>query len=146
MNILTIGLEQSTIDMFDMLAPNNTNRIKHLYDKNQALLSIRDSRNYWNWIILQGHDNPEHWKSILCAINASTTNTSITVLSSHIDGSKLRTPVCSMHSDENDNLAISRCAMQSLLQQDRSTNPVEQIRAESPTATPIVFEYHAPCR
>lgn len=151
MNILTIGLGQNSIDLFDMLAPGHTNRVIHLFDRDQALLTIKDVRFFWDWVILQGHDNPEHWKSILCAINASARDTAITVLSSHIDGTRLNTPVCSMHNDDNNQLTVSRCAMQSLLQQDGASTRVkprqpEHIREETPAPTPIVFEYHAPCR
>ncbi len=144
MNILTIGLAQNTIDLFEAFSFNPSNRVVHLHEKDRALLSIKDARNLWDWIILQGHDDPAHWKSILCAVSANASSTQVTVLSSHIDGTRLKTPVCSMHSGKDNKLTVSRCAMQNLLQQenDLASRPV----AEPVTPAPIIFEYHAPCR
>lgn len=143
MNILTIGLAQNTIELFDAFSINPSNRVVHLHEKSRALHSIKDVRNLWDWIILQGHDDPGHWKSILCALNASACSTQVTVLSSHIDGTRLKTPVCSMHSGKDKQLTVSRCAMQNLLQQETDLAS-QQIETNKPA--PIIFEYHAPCR
>lgn len=143
MNILTIGLGQNMVELLDSIALNSSNRILHLFDSERALLTIKDARNVWDWIILQGHEDPERWKSVLCAAHANASNAQITVLSSHIDGTRLKTPVCSMHTGNDNSLTVSRCAMQSLLQQEHSSRPAIE-RKKSPA--PMVFEYHAPCR
>lgn len=144
MNILTIGLGQNMIDLLDTLVLTPNNRVLHLFDEERALLTVKDVRNVWDWIILQGHDNPDQWKSILCAAHANASSAQITVLSSHIDGTRLKTPVCSMHTGSDNKLTISRCAMQSLLHQDHHSPRPSIEQKTSPT--PIVFEYHAPCR
>ncbi len=145
MNILTIGLAQNTIDLFDTFSFDSTNRVVHLHEKDRALHSIKDVRNLWDWIILQGHDDPGHWKSILCALNANASNIQVTVLSSHIDGTRLKTPVCSMHSGKDKKMTVSRCAMQNLLQQEQD-NDLASRHVELDKPAPIIFEYHAPCR
>jgi len=133
MNILTIGISDSVSNILNIIkAQNNEHEIIHL-----------DNSKNWDWIIVQGHDDPGHWKSILCAVNANASSTPITVLSSHIDGTRLRTPVCSMHSNgKGGGLSVSRCAMQSLLENEKQplVNEAEE------RAAPIVFEYHSPCR
>lgn len=142
MNILTIGIDEGVFSILNRLNSSfRAHYITHLYDKNDALETIKNGHTNWDWIIIQGHDDPGHWKSILCAVNAAATNTPITVLSSHIDGTRLRTPICSMH-DNGDGLSVSRCAMQSLLEDERPP-----IAADSDEKTaPIIFEYHSPCR
>jgi len=144
MNILTIGLQEKFTEIFNQLVIETCNNLLHVYEKENALKIIKSGTNIWDWIIIQGHDNPEHWKSVLCAVNAHSNGTQITVLSSHLDGTKLKTPVCSMHKSDTDNeMVVSRCAMQSMLQEQPLTHlPNEDIEPVSP----IVFEYHAPCR
>lgn len=142
MNILTIGIDSKVSSILDLLQPqSNSHQITHLYNKDEAIDTIKYGNNNWDWIIIQGNDDPGHWKSILCAVNANASNTPITVLSSHIDGTRLRTPVCSMH-DHGNGLSVSRCAMQSLLEDEKRPIVAE---ADEQT-TPIVFEYHSPCR
>ena len=142
MNILTIGIDDSVSNILNIFdTPNGEHEVKHLVDRDDALRTIKDSRKNWDWIIIQGHDDPGHWKSILCAVNANASNTPITVLSSHIDGTRLRTPVCSMHNNGG-GLSVSRCAMQSLLENEKQ--PL--INEPEEATTPIVFEYHSPCR
>ena len=142
MNILTIGIDNSVSNILNVFESQvNEHKVTHLYNKDEALYAIKDNSNEWDWIIIQGHDDPGHWKSILCAVNANATNTPITVLSSHIDGTRLRTPVCSMHNN-GEGLSVSRCAMQSLLEEEKP--PIVSHTEEA--AAPIVFEYHSPCR
>ena len=142
MNILTIGIDSNVTSMLDALhASSNDNQITHLFRKEDAIAAIKNRAPDWDWIIIQGHDDPDHWKSILCAVNANSSNTQITVLSSHIDGTRLKTPVCSMH-NEGGQMSVSRCAMQNLLEQDQRAITSH---AEDKT-TPIIFEYHSPCR
>lgn len=142
MNILTIGIDDSVSNILNIFdTPSGEHEVKHLVDRDDALRTIKDSRKNWDWIIIQGHDDPGHWKSILCAVNANASNTPITVLSSHIDGTRLRTPVCSMHNN-GEGLSVSRCAMQSLLESEKQ--PL--INEPEEATTPIVFEYHSPCR
>jgi hypothetical protein len=142
MNILTIGIDDGVSSILNNFqSPSSEHHITHLCNKDEAINTIRDESKSWDWIIIQGHDDPGHWKSILCAVNANATNTPITVLSSHIDGTRLRTPVCSMHNN-GDNMTVSRCAMQSLLENEK--RPLVG-RVDDET-TPIVFEYHSPCR
>ena len=144
MNILTIGLQEKFTDIFNQLVIETCNNLLHVYEKEKALKIIKSSTNIWDWIIIQGHDNPEHWKSILCAVNAHSNDTQITVLSSHLDGTKLKTPVCSMHKSDTDNeMVVSRSAMQSMLQEQPAS---QSLREEVELTSPIVFEYHAPCR
>ncbi|MCW9013935.1 MAG: hypothetical protein OQL06_09145 [Gammaproteobacteria bacterium] len=144
MNILTIGIKNSISDLFNLLfIESQAHNIQHTDKKDEALEIIKSTERFWDWIIIQGHDDPEHWKSILCAVNANAENTPITVLSSHIDGTRMRTPVCSMHNNGN-GMSISRCAMQSLLEDESPPLKVAPKKTTSPT--PIVFEYHAPCR
>ena len=144
MNILTIGISDSVSNILNIIkAENNEHEIIHLDTRDDAINAIKDNSKNWDWIIVQGHDDPGHWKSILCAVNANASSTPITVLSSHIDGTRLRTPVCSMHSNGNGGgLSVSRCAMQSLLENEKQplVNETEERTA------PIVFEYHSPCR
>lgn len=145
MNILTIGVRNNILKLLNNLIYETCNNVIHIYEKDKALQIIKDTRLIWDWIILQGHDNPDHWKSILCAVNASATDTPITILSSHIDGTKLHTPVCSMHkNNENDDIIVSRCAMQNLLSEEKNNTVQQQEQTENPS--PIIFEYHAPCR
>jgi hypothetical protein len=142
MNILTIGISDSVSHILNIInSQNREHEIIHLDNRDDALRAIKNSSNNWDWIIVQGHDDPGHWKSILCAVNANASNTPITVLSSHIDGTRLRTPVCSMHNNGG-GLSVSRCAMQSLLENEKQPliNETEERTA------PIVFEYHSPCR
>ena len=141
MNILTIGIQQNVSYILDHFRDDDHHSITHLYSKDEALSTIKDNKQSWDWIIIQGHDDPGHWKSILCAVNANASNTPITVISSHIDGTRLKTPVCSMHDDGN-GIKVSRCAMQNLLQDEK---PPINIEIEDKPA-PIVFEYHSPCR
>ncbi len=142
MNILTIGTHDNITQVFNLLNTlTNAVNITHVIKKDDALSLIKERRKHWDWIIIQGHDDPGHWKSILCALNASAMNTPITVISSHIDGTRLKTPVCSMHSD-GEGLSVSRCAMQNLLNEEKPPTKIKV--AEGPT--PIVFEYHSPCR
>ena len=142
MNILTVGLQDNVTNVLNMLhSDNNEHCIQHLFDKEEALIAIRNTAIKWDWIIIQGHDDPGQWKSILCAVNANAGNTPITVLSSHIDGTRLKTPVCSMHNNGN-GLSVSRCAMHSLLHEEKEPIDVKHERHPDP----IVFEYHAPCR
>lgn len=142
MNILTIGIDSAVSTMLDAMQTDSVNNsVLHLMDRDEAINAIKNDGKQWDWVIIQGHDEPDHWKSILCAVTASAANTQITVLSSHIDGTRLRTPVCSMHSD-GEHLTVSRCAMQNLLEQDK--RPIAN-HAEEKT-TPIIFEYHSPCR
>ena len=144
MNILTIGLNQNTIEIFNQLSTNPVNKVLHLTNREKAIITIKDVRLLWDWIVLQGSDEPSYWKSILCAINSSPQHSQITVLSSHIDGTRLTTPVCSMHSSDDNKLTVSRCAMQSILQQEPSIPYTPENSTQEPA--PIVFEYHAPCR
>ncbi len=145
MNILTIGVSQKISALLNMFTnPESKHMVKHTINKSDALGLIKDNRRTWDWIIIQGHDDPEKWKSILCAVNANASNTPITVLSSHIDGTRLKTPVCSMHNNGHD-LSITRCAMQSMLQEDKPAINVQK-QQDNTRPTPIVFEYHAPCR
>ena len=142
MNILTIGIDNSVSNILNIFNSSDyEHEVTHLSSRDEALLAIKDTSKNWDWIIIQGHDDPGHWKSILCAVNANATNTPITVLSSHIDGTRLRTPVCSMHNNGG-GMSVSRCAMQSLLEDEK---PPLVNEAEDVT-TPIVFEYHSPCR
>ncbi len=143
MNILTVGLPKPSIHMLDQLCCNSSNHILHIDDRKRALSTLREIRNYWDWIILQGSDNPADWKSILCSINSNAVRSQITVLSHHIDGTRLKTPVCSMHSNKQGKLSVSHCAMQNILQQEHSTI-MDDIKTDE--TSPIVFEYHAPCR
>ena len=142
MNILTIGLPDKIGRLFDLLhSQSSSNQIKHSYTKDDAIESIKDNATRWDWIVIQGYDDPEQWKSVLCAVNASASDTPITVLSSHIDGTRLKTPVCSMHNNGN-GLSISRCAMQNLLEEEK--RPIPNTVDQQPA--PMVFEYHSPCR
>ena len=142
MNILTVGLHNNVTGILNMLHDvDNQHCVKHLYEKDEAINAIKNKAIKWDWIIIQGHDDPGQWKSILCAVNANAANTPITVLSSHIDGTRLRTPVCSMHNNGN-GLSVSRCAMHSLLHEEKEPINVKQDHQPDP----IVFEYHAPCR
>lgn len=144
MNILTIGVSQKISALLNLFTSSeNEHMVKHTLNKSDALGLIKDNRRTWDWIIIQGHDDPEQWKSVLCAVNANASNTPITVLSSHIDGTRLKTPVCSMHNNGNE-LSISRCAMQSMLQEEKPAIHVP--KQDNSRPAPIVFEYHAPCR
>ena len=151
MNILTIGLHDNVSEVFNKLVFDTCNNIIQVFDKENALQLLRNNNNIWDWIIIQGHDDPEHWKSILCAVNAHARSTPITVLSSHIDGTKLKTPVCSMHRNkQNNQMVVSRCAMQNLLQEEDRPEPrihrPQNNHNQLDILAPIVFEYHAPCR
>ena len=144
MNILTIGVNNSVNTIFSLLFANSrTHNHRHIDEKEEALQLIKNTEQLWDWIIIQGHDNPEHWKSILCAVNANAENTPITVLSSHIDGTRLRTPVCSMHNNGK-GMSISRCAMQNLLENESPAINAAPDKSSKPA--PMIFEYHAPCR
>ena len=144
MNILTIGITSSVVKVLEILGSNGQDiLVTHADDQLHAheLIENNDNDWDWDWVLIQGHDDPDHWKSILCKINAIASNTPITIVSSHIDGTRLKTPVCSMHNNGN-GLSIGHCAMQNLLEEEK---PAINSTTE-PQESPIVFEYHSPCR
>ena len=141
MNILTIGLNSETIRLFNLLSVNSISQIWHTSSRENAISSIQNQNNHWDWIVLQGSDEDGYWRSVLCAIHARMEQTPVTILSSHIDGRRLKAPMCSISTDAH-SIGIDHCALQSLLFDDRpATSSVSQ--AED---MPIVFSYHAPCR
>lgn len=144
MNILAIGDRNNILKLLNQSIFKTPNHIFHTYENDKLSQLLEDKNLSWDWIIFQGNKIPEHWKSNLKTLYADTSDKPNTT-TSPLKNVKLKTTLQQSHKKQNNNKLIAdHYSIQNL--NDKNTDQSDFSNEEANTLSPIIFEYHAPCR